>query len=258
MSPRLSCEYIFQNMNVIKNLTITSERSTIYGKINGGDFRNPYPWWHHQMETFLRYWPFVRGIHRSTVNSRHKGQWHGTLMFSSICAPTNVWVNNCDAGDLKRHDAHYDVIVMHWLLQMFAHVPTTMTIRWKQRRSFLLTHLPHGQYARHFADVIFRHIFVNEKFRILIQISLKFVSKDPMDNKTALVQVMAWRWTCEKPLTEPMLTPFTDAYTRHLGAVSHHGVVLCRATVMLSLRQNNVATSFWRNNDVITASRVRI
>ena len=32
-------------------------------------------WWRHQMETFPRYWPFVRGIHRSPVNSPHKGQW---------------------------------------------------------------------------------------------------------------------------------------------------------------------------------------
>ena len=35
------------------------------------------PWWPHQMKTFPRYWPFVRGIHRSPVNSQHKGQWCG-------------------------------------------------------------------------------------------------------------------------------------------------------------------------------------
>ena len=35
---------------------------------------------------FPRYWPFVRGIHRSSVNSPHKGQWRGALMFSLICA----------------------------------------------------------------------------------------------------------------------------------------------------------------------------
>ena len=34
---------------------------------------------------FPRYWPFVRGIHRSRVNSPHKGQWRGALMFSLIC-----------------------------------------------------------------------------------------------------------------------------------------------------------------------------
>ena len=43
-------------------------------------------WWRHQMEHFPRYWPFVRGIHRWPVNSPHKGQWRGALMFSLICA----------------------------------------------------------------------------------------------------------------------------------------------------------------------------
>ena len=35
---------------------------------------------------FPSYWRFVRGIHRSPVNSPHKGQWHGALMFALICA----------------------------------------------------------------------------------------------------------------------------------------------------------------------------
>ena len=61
---------------------------------------------------FPRYWPFVRGIHRSPVNSPHKGQWRGALMFSMICSLINGWVNNREAGDLRRHLAHYDVIVM--------------------------------------------------------------------------------------------------------------------------------------------------
>ena len=70
------------------------------------------PWWRQQMEHFPTYWPFVRGIHRWPVNSPHKGQWCGALMFSFISAWSNSWVNNCDAGDLKRHRIHYDVIVM--------------------------------------------------------------------------------------------------------------------------------------------------
>ena len=61
---------------------------------------------------FPRYWPFVRGIHRSPVNSPHKGQWRGALMFSLICVWTNGWVNNRDAGDLKRHRANCDVTVI--------------------------------------------------------------------------------------------------------------------------------------------------
>ena len=47
---------------------------------------------------FPRYWLFVRGIHRSPVNSPHIGQWRGALMFSLICAWINGWVNNREAG----------------------------------------------------------------------------------------------------------------------------------------------------------------
>ena len=61
---------------------------------------------------FPRYWPFVRGIHRSPVNSPHKDQWRGALMFSLICAWTTGWVNNREAGDLRHHRAHYDVTVI--------------------------------------------------------------------------------------------------------------------------------------------------
>ena len=68
---------------------------------------------------FPRYWPFVRGIHRSLVNSPHKGQWRGALMFSLICVWINRWVNNRKAGDLRRYRAHYDVIVMICNLNWF-------------------------------------------------------------------------------------------------------------------------------------------
>ena len=70
------------------------------------------PWWCQRVEIFPRYWPFVRVIHRSPVNSPHKGQWCGALMFSLICAWMNGWVNNRETGDLRRHHAHYDVTVM--------------------------------------------------------------------------------------------------------------------------------------------------
>ena len=61
---------------------------------------------------FPRNWPFVRGIHRSPVNSPHKGQWRRALVFSLICVWINDWVNNREAGDLRCYRAHYDVIVM--------------------------------------------------------------------------------------------------------------------------------------------------
>ena len=59
-----------------------------------------------------RYRLFVRVIHRSPVNSPQKGQWCGALMFSLIYAWIKCCVNNLEAGDSRRHRAHYDVIVM--------------------------------------------------------------------------------------------------------------------------------------------------
>ena len=52
---------------------------------------------------------FVRGIHRWPVNSPHKGQWRGALIFSLICAWTNNWANDGDTCDLRHHRAYYDV-----------------------------------------------------------------------------------------------------------------------------------------------------
>ena len=65
-------------------------------------------WWHHQKEIFSMLLAICAG--NSMVNSPPKGQWWGALMFSLICAWTNSWVNNWDAGDLRRHHAHYDTV----------------------------------------------------------------------------------------------------------------------------------------------------
>ena len=65
------------------------------------------------------------------------------------------------------------------------------------------------------ADNNFKCNFVNENDRILIQVSLKFVPRSPIDNKPAFVQVMAWHLTGNKPLHVLMLTQFTDAYMWH-------------------------------------------
>ena len=71
--------------------------------------------WHDDVikwKHFPRYWPFVRGIHQSLVNSPHKGQWRRALMFSLICVWINSSVNNREAGDLRRYRVHHVIIVM--------------------------------------------------------------------------------------------------------------------------------------------------
>ena len=74
----------------------------------GAGFHDDVIKWKH----FLCYWPFVRGIHQSAVNSPHKGQWRRALMLSLISVSIDVWVNNREAGDLRHYRAHYDVTVM--------------------------------------------------------------------------------------------------------------------------------------------------
>ena len=101
-------------------------------------------WYHDDVikwKHFPRYWPFVREIQRSPVNSPHKGQWRGALMFSLICVWINGWVNNRDAGDLRRYRAHYVVIVMHfkYLLystRFFAVLLTEFDLRLRTKHTF--------------------------------------------------------------------------------------------------------------------------
>ena len=56
------------------------------------------------------------------------------------------------------------------------------------------------------SDDILKRIFLDGNDKILIQISLEFVPRSPIDDKSALVQVMAWRRIGEKPFPEPMMT----------------------------------------------------
>ena len=72
-------------------------------------------WWRHQMETFSALLVLCAGIHRSPVNSPHKGQWRGAFMFSLICTWINGWVNSREAGDLRCYCAHYDVTIISYM-----------------------------------------------------------------------------------------------------------------------------------------------
>ena len=100
---------------IINNIqyTVWDEITYPFQNFNVLAFHDDVIKWKH----FPRNWPFVREIHRSPVNFPHKGQWRGALMFSLIYAWINDWVNNREAGDLRRQHGHYDVIVM-WSLSM--------------------------------------------------------------------------------------------------------------------------------------------
>ena len=84
---------------------------------------------------FPRYWPFVQGIHRSAVNSPHKGQWRGALMFLSSAPWINGSVHDREAGDLRRNRSHYDVIVMYLSLRSVK--PYNINLLFITRKKFI-------------------------------------------------------------------------------------------------------------------------
>ena len=61
------------------------------------------------------------------------------------------------------------------------------------------------QNGHHFADNNFKCIFLNENICVLINVSLQFVPKGPINNIPALIQTKACRWPGDKPLSEPMM-----------------------------------------------------
>ena len=75
------------------------------------------------------------------------------------------------------------------------------------------------QNGRHFADYIFKCIFLNDNFWILARISLKYVPYGLIDNSAALVQIMACRLFGAKPLSEAVVVCFSDAYMRKSASV---------------------------------------
>ena len=132
-----------------------------------------------------RHWPYVRGIHRSPTNSPHKGQWRAALTFSLICACTNGWVNNRDAGRLRRHRAHYDVTVMTlghgWVIishtklsswtpyqpllmlmvfNLFTDFRDNLTVYISVSILFYVQHIETWINVQHFANDIFKCVFL--------------------------------------------------------------------------------------------------
>ena len=107
-------------------------------------------------------------------------------LFHLLLAWRNFVLNRRVASNLRRYDAHVDVFLKKIL---FGHINT----------------LRPRQNGRRFSDDIFKCIFFNENAWISIKISLKFVPKGPINKIPALVQIMAWHRSGDKPLSEPMM-----------------------------------------------------
>ena len=134
---------------------------------------------------FPRYWPFVRGIHRSPVNSPHKGQWRWALMFSLICVWINGWINNREAGDLRSYRAHYAVTLLglgqHSVRPRHLtwwHQAITWTIYGHRHRS--LEAFTRGQlyntWSRHLSVILFGK-YAHLELQIHLSLIRKYISK---------------------------------------------------------------------------------
>ena len=144
-------------------------------------------------------------ILKKTIQWRGRYQWVKTPALDSfaqcqwkINRRHGAWINNHHskvkriAVNTTSHNSIGYIIVMFSLL--------ICTLRFNS-----FTPGPNG---RHFTDDIFGRTFMNKKFRILIKISLKVVPEGPIDNKPALVWIMALRRLSDKPLSESMLTRY--------------------------------------------------
>ena len=160
---------------------------------------------------FLHYSPFVWRMHWSLLVPLTKSHYCGGLMVSLVLAWTK-WRTCRWVGSDLRSPANPVASVCcepeQRVLTGVSHPSDPIASSHPQLNSS-----PPGQNDRHLSDDIFKYISMNEK--ILILISLKFVPMSPIDNMSALVQVMVWCWTGSKPLPEPILTKFTDAYMQH-------------------------------------------
>ena len=154
------------------NVIVASHLATQWAKASGMFVL----WWRHQMETFSALLAICAG--NSPVTGEFTAQRPVTraLMLSLIWAWINGWVNNREAGDLRRHRAHYDVIIMC----------ISLAISWG------LTHWPPRRFKRNFREVIFKLILVTDGWGVSYKIALRWMPLDLTDDKSTLVQLMAW------------------------------------------------------------------
>ena len=186
-------------------------------------------------------------------------------MFSLIYAWINDWVNNREAGDLRRQHGHYDVIVMKPTYGFdITKFPRTLLnlILWKliKRPQFFfkwpiesrktsgtsrVKTMKPRQNGHHFADDIFKCIFLNEYLYNLIQISLKF---DPGIQLTINQNSFGWLLGAgKKPLSESKLdlVHYNDVIMSAMAYQSPAYRLLTQPFVQAQIKENIKAPRHW-------------
>ena len=128
--------------------SLISHHQTLYNSGHHG-WDTPLQWRHNEHNGtmawrchFPCYWPFVRGIHRSPVNSPHKGQWHGALLFSLICALNKRlskqswgWWFEMPSRSLWRHCNDYQTILYISYCMYWRHLQARVSGIWTTNNS---------------------------------------------------------------------------------------------------------------------------
>ena len=112
----------------------------------------------------------------------------------------------------------------------------------------ILNALRPKQNDRHFVDSISKWIFFDEDVWTLLKISLKFVPKVRINNIPAMVQIMAWRWQDDMPLSEPMMVSLLT----HIYVSLSLNEVICNCTMTTATAYmhsvNHIANKLWPSN----------
>ena len=134
-------------------------------------------------------------------------------------------------------------ILVHWHLDFEIAQLLMMKVTSLMRCSCNLHTLRSRQNGRHFPDDIFKWILLNENVWISIKISLKFVPMGPMNNITALVQIMVWCRLGDKPLSEPMM----------FNLLTH----ICVTQPQWNPNTGKIVSLYWNNgyNDCLSSYR---
>ena len=172
------------------------------------------------------YWFYFLSCYSTThfeaasFNTFTNSHWFKIFTLEQV-HPTHVQIKNTATFTKFSHCAWGHWTIDGWALKTCNSTADAMNLHFfgttLSKCIFLYTPIQTGGHqhieaetnGRHFADAIFKCIFFNENVWILIQISLKFVPKGPINNIPALVQIMAWRRPGDKPLSEPMMVSLT-------------------------------------------------
>ena len=166
-----------------------------------GAFATKFLQWHSSVGLFQL--SFSSDVPVYPASIRWVAQWY----------PSVHWVNQWHSSGIPMYTGPVSV---HWLF--YAYTIYIYICCYHIAWSFL--HIEAGGNGRHFPDVIFKCIFCSQNVYVSITISLNFVPMISVNNIPVFVHIMAWCRPGDKPLSEPMMVLFTDAFMRHAASTS--------------------------------------